>query len=115
MGNDDGDRCNGEKQQASDLVIIILREVDTANAFALELRDAVSREDRQRIPVLKAKVNAAWKKAEAAIGNLERLSGRREVVARAALSHSQAMARTVSTELWKLVTGTNEKSDVTKE
>ena len=104
MGN--VDRCkesDSKTQQASDLVVCILREFDTATACVVELRDAVSREDRQRIGVLKADVNAAWKKAEAAIAKLERLSGRREVVARAALEHSQASARSVSTELCKLV------------
>lgn len=113
MGNDDGDRCNGKRQRASDLVVCILREVDTADAFILELRDAVSRQDRQRIPVLKAELNTAWKKAETAIGNLEQISGRRETVARAALTQSQAKARSVSAELWKLVTSTNDNPDVT--
>lgn len=113
MGNDDGDHCSGKTQRASDLVIRILREVDTADAYVLELRDAVSRQDRQQIPTLKAELNAAWKNAELAIGHLEQLSGHREVVARAALTQSQAKARSVSSELWKLVTSANDNPDVT--
>jgi hypothetical protein len=104
MGNDDGDRCRGDKTQgASDLVACILREVDAANARLVELRDAVSRADRQRAARLKVDVNAAWLNAEAAITKLERLSGQRETVARAALKQSQASARSISAALWKLV------------
>ena len=104
--------CRGP-HPASELVACILREVDTANAYVLELGDAVSRADRQRAATLKVEVDVAWKNAEAAIVGLERLSGRRETVARAALQQSQVSARSISAELWKLVMNTSGKSDMT--
>ena len=116
MGNDNGDRCKTSESKthaASELVACILREVDTANAYVLELGDAVSRADRQRAATLKVEVDVAWKNAEAAIVGLERMSGRRETVARGALRQSQVSARSISTELWKLVTRGSGKPDLT--
>jgi hypothetical protein len=109
MGNDSSDRPKlpGENRNPSTFVACILREVDTANAYIVELRDAISVRDRRRIATLKTELNQTWSSAQGAIANLERISGKHEVVARAALHQSQESARTTFAELWKLVTGSN--------
>jgi hypothetical protein len=107
MGNEGGDRGetrNGKEREASTIVACILREVDHANAYVVELREAVSCGDGLRAATVKAELDTAWKNAQSAIARLEQLSGRREIVARAALAQSQVSARGVSIELWKLVT-----------
>jgi hypothetical protein len=106
MGSGDGDRYTTlelKRYAASELVACILREVDAANAYVLELRDAVSRAERQRAATLRVDVDAAWNDAERVIARLERLSGRREQVARAVLLQSQTSARSALSELWLLV------------
>lgn len=116
MGNDNGDRCKSSKiesGEASGLVVCILREVDTANAYMVELRDAVSREDRQRIAVIKADLHAAWTNAQGAISKLEQLSKQCETVARAALLQSQESARHIFDELWRLVRDGSGKAGTT--
>ena len=116
MGDGDGGRCKTSERDgryASELVVCILREVDSANAYVVELGDAVDRKDRQRIAELKTDLNAAWKNADAAIVKLEKLSGKCETVARAALAQSRASARGVSAELWKLVISGTGKSEIT--
>ena len=110
MGNDNRDHPElpaDESRDPSALVASILREVDTANAYVVELQDAVSVKDRQRITAIKAELNQAWSSAQGAIAKLERLSGRREVVARAALQQSQESARATFDELWRLVRSAN--------
>lgn len=55
MGDGDGGRCKTSERDgryASELVVCILREVDSANAYVVELGDAVDRKDRQRIAEL---------------------------------------------------------------
>lgn len=116
MGNDNGDRCKTSERASrdpSELVSTILREVDAAHAYVVELANAVTRADRRRAATLRADVNTAWTNAGAAIARLEQLSGRREIVARAALEHSQTAARPVFAALWQLVMSGNRKADTT--
>ena len=116
MGSDGGGRDKSTEitnGHTSELAASVLRGVDTATALIVALREAVSREDRQRIAVLKADLNSAWTGAQSAIDKLEQLSGRREIVARAALMQSQESARGICADVWKLVTNGGESPKAT--
>jgi hypothetical protein len=106
MGNDDGDRYKSTHSQTvapSDLVACFLREVDTANAYVIDLGDAVARQDPRRCATIKAGLHNAWTEARGALTSLEQLSGQREVHARALLEQSEASARKTLDALWELV------------
>lgn len=106
MGNDNGDRCRStqiETVAPSDLVNRILRGVDTANAYVIDLKDAVAREDRKRCATVKAALHDAWTEAQTALTRLEKLSGQHEVHARTLLEQSKASARATLDALWAFV------------
>src|SRR5690348_13147727 len=106
MGNDEGDRdktTHTQRIAPSDLVVRFLREVDTANAYVIELTDAVARKDRKRCATLKAALHIAWTNARTAMAGLELQSGQREVHARTLLEQSEASARTTLDALWAFV------------
>lgn len=106
MGGEGGNRCkstHSENTAPSDLVVCFLREVDTANAFVIELADAVARKDRRRCAAAKAGLHDAWKSARRAITRLEQLSGHSEPHARALLEQSQVSARPALDALWAFV------------
>jgi hypothetical protein len=98
---------------AGELIALILRELDAANAHLAALREAVSaalskavtaREEQKRIAELKADLDAAWKRASRSIERLEQMSGTPEKHARNALSESRASARDTFDLLWTLIT-----------
>lgn len=106
MGDDSGTRCKStysEITTASDCVVCFMREVDTANAYVVDLRDAVARKDQKRCATIKAALHDAWTNARGSLTRLEQLSGQREVHARALLEQSEALARAVLDALWELV------------
>jgi hypothetical protein len=106
MGNDNGDRCRSTFSQdisPSDVVACFLREVDTANAYVKDLGEAVARRDPRRCATLKAALHNAWTEARGALTRLEKMSGHREVHARALLEQSQASARMTLDALWEFV------------
>jgi len=61
MGKDNGEGCKSTHNQtrASDLIACFLREVDTANAYVTDLRDAVARKDQTRCATTKAALHVA--------------------------------------------------------
>lgn len=106
MGGEGGHRCkstHSESTAPSDLVVCFMREVDTANAYVIELQDAVARKDRRRCATAKAALHDAWTNAQGALTKLEQLSGHREVHARVLLEQSQASARRALDALWDFV------------
>jgi hypothetical protein len=106
MGGEAGNRCKSTHSESiapSDLVVCFMREVDTANAYVIELQDAVARKDRRRCATTKAALHDAWTNAQGALTKLEQLSGHREVHARVLLEQSQASARPALDALWELV------------
>lgn len=106
MGNDNGVRCkstHSETIAASELILCILREVDTANAYVSDLEAAVARQDRKGCATIKAALHTAWTAAQGALMKLERLSGQREVHARALIEQSEASARPILDALWAFV------------
>src|SRR5262245_55677528 len=113
MGDEGGNRCkstHSESTAPSDLVVCFMREVDTANAFVTELKDAVARRDCKRCATAKAGLHDAWTNAQGAITRLEQLSGHREIHARRLLEQSQSSARAVLDALWEFVRKPNVQS-----
>ena len=105
MGKDNGEghKATHNQTRPSDLIACILREVDTANAFVTDLRDAVERKDKTRCAATKAALHVAWTEARGALTRLEQVSGHPEVHARELIEQSQTSARPVLDALYSFV------------
>lgn len=108
-----GDRVrafHNESSAAHTLVAVILRGIDVAHDYVIELRAALTAQDCDRIVTIKTKLQATWSEVQVAIARLEQLSGVAQIHAREALRLSQESARDYFAQIHALMLQVSRKT-----